>query len=183
MEWTQHRPLLLLPTPLHTPFSVHHHAAGPPVLPLPVLHGYVDKYILQKCRGIQGWQCQKPYELGIGMAVSSQERLYKDYTSNPIPTSFFFTIVFTVISQCSLQKDNHYLQGDSTAMTTEEGNSKLQRGCHNTVLSCEKNWRNKLVNSDICVGSGQLGIYTHRWQNHMTKYIFQVGPDLFTTIC
>ena len=27
--------------------------------------------------------------IGVGMAVCGQDMLYKDYTSNPIPTSFF----------------------------------------------------------------------------------------------
>ena len=27
--------------------------------------------------------------IGVGMAVCRQDMLYKDYTSNPIPTSFF----------------------------------------------------------------------------------------------
>ena len=30
--------------------------------------------------------CQKPQQLGVGMAVCRQD---KDYTSNPIPTSLF----------------------------------------------------------------------------------------------
>ena len=40
------------------------------------------------------------------VAVSRQDRVYKDYTSNPIPTSFFFQVqpfpvisyVYTVVS-------------------------------------------------------------------------------------
>ena len=46
---------------------------------------------------IQGWQC-----------TSVQDRAYKDYTSNPTPTSFFssISVLFPLISQCSLQKDN-----------------------------------------------------------------------------
>ena len=35
------------------------------------------------------WQCQKPQKLDRVVAVSRQDRVYKDYTSNPIPTSFF----------------------------------------------------------------------------------------------
>ena len=31
----------------------------------------------------------KPQKLGVRMAVCRQYMLYKDYTSNPIPTSFF----------------------------------------------------------------------------------------------
>ena len=43
----------------------------------------------KKCKGIQGWLCQKPQQLGVEMAVCRQDMLYIDYTSNSIPTSFF----------------------------------------------------------------------------------------------
>ena len=36
-----------------------------------------------------GMAVPKTTELGVGMAVCRQDMLYKDYTSNPIPTSFF----------------------------------------------------------------------------------------------
>ena len=32
----------------------------------------------------------KPQKLDMVVAVCRQERVYKDYTSNPIPTSFFY---------------------------------------------------------------------------------------------
>ena len=35
----------------------------------------------------------KTTETSIGMVVCRQDRVYKDYTSNPIPTSFFHVIV------------------------------------------------------------------------------------------
>ena len=40
----------------------------------------------------------KPQKLGVGMAVCRQDREYKDYTSNPIPTSF---LMHTVVLQYS----------------------------------------------------------------------------------
>ena len=33
-------------------------------------------------------------ETRYGMAVARQDRTYKDYTSNPIPTSFLFSMIF-----------------------------------------------------------------------------------------
>ena len=36
-----------------------------------------------------GMAVPKPQKRGVGMAVRRQDMLYKDYTSNPIPTSFF----------------------------------------------------------------------------------------------
>ena len=41
----------------------------------------------KKCGRKYGWRCQK---LGVGMAMCRQGKLHKDYTSNPIPTSFLF---------------------------------------------------------------------------------------------
>ena len=35
-------------------------------------------------------ECQEPQKLDTMVAVSRQDRVCKDYTSNPIPTSFFF---------------------------------------------------------------------------------------------
>ena len=32
----------------------------------------------------------KLQKLGVGMEVCRQDMLYKDYTTNPIPTSFYF---------------------------------------------------------------------------------------------
>ena len=34
--------------------------------------------------------------VGVGMAVCRQDILYKDYTSNPIPTSFFLPEIVMV---------------------------------------------------------------------------------------
>ena len=54
------------------------------------------KASIEKCskneeewKGMQGCQCQKPQKLGVRMAVCKQDKAYKDYTSNPIPTSFW----------------------------------------------------------------------------------------------
>ena len=62
--------------------------------------------ILQKCRGIQRWQCQKPRKLH----VLQVQRWYcagkKRYTNYPIPTSFFHAqCCVSVISEHSLRKD------------------------------------------------------------------------------
>ena len=35
----------------------------------------------------------KNHKTCIGMAVCRQDRAYKDYTSNPIPTSIFFAVL------------------------------------------------------------------------------------------
>ena len=40
----------------------------------------------------------KTTETRHGMATYRQDRAYKDYTSNPIPISFFFTMLFPVLS-------------------------------------------------------------------------------------
>ena len=50
------------------------------------------KIITQNCRGMYGWQCHKPQTLGVWMAVRRQDRTYKEYTSNPIPTHFFLLL-------------------------------------------------------------------------------------------
>ena len=42
----------------------------------------------------------KSQQLGVGMAVCRQDMLYKDYTSNPIPISFFIP---EIILQVMLQ--------------------------------------------------------------------------------
>ena len=34
-------------------------------------------------------QCQKPHKQGVGTPLGMPHRAYKDYTHNPIPTSFF----------------------------------------------------------------------------------------------
>ena len=43
---------------------------------------------------------QKLQKLGVGMAVCREDMLYKDYTTNPIPTSFFIS---EIILQVMLQ--------------------------------------------------------------------------------
>ena len=47
----------------------------------------------------------KPQKLDIVIAVTSEDRTYNNYTSDPIPTSFLLSaILFPVISYHSLQK-------------------------------------------------------------------------------
>ena len=64
------------------------------------------KNIFQKCRGMQGWQCQKPQKLSRGMAVCRQDRAYKDYTSNSIPTFFENSCLkeISVLAKCPPEK-------------------------------------------------------------------------------
>ena len=58
------------------------------------------KNIFKKCIGMKGWPCQKLQKLGVGMAVCRDDMLYKDYTTNPIPTSFFISeIILRVMLQ------------------------------------------------------------------------------------
>ena len=47
-----------------------------------------------------GMAVPKLQKLGVGMAVCRQDMLYKDYTTNPIPTSFFIAeIILRVMLQ------------------------------------------------------------------------------------
>ena len=39
------------------------------------------------------WRCQKPQKVGVGMTMCRQGKLHKDYTSDPIPTSFIHYVV------------------------------------------------------------------------------------------
>ena len=38
-----------------------------------------------------GMAVPKLQKLGVGMAMCREDMLYKDYTTNPIPTSFFIS--------------------------------------------------------------------------------------------
>ena len=68
------------------------------------------KNIFKKCRGMWGWPCQKLQKLGVGMAVCRQDMLYKDYTTNPIPTSFLLAqkLLYLIISLHNSQNDFRY---------------------------------------------------------------------------
>ena len=47
-----------------------------------------EKHFQKMYRDV-GMAVPKLQKLGVGMAVCREDMLYKDYTTNPIPTSFF----------------------------------------------------------------------------------------------
>ena len=63
------------------------------------MSNHIKKKIPKNVEGcIQGWQCQKLQKLGTctRMAVRTQDKAYKDYTSNPIPTSCYPSAGYTM---------------------------------------------------------------------------------------
>ena len=57
--------------------------------------------------GCRDGSAKKPQKLGIGMAVCRQDRVNKDYTSNPIPT---FLLGIFMLSFCRL----HYEMSENS---------------------------------------------------------------------